>query len=218
MQAFRKIFLVAMVLAAVLAACAPAQSPQQVQGTIDTAVAMTVQAQNDMSTSVASTLTAQAPLPSATATPTLIPVVLPTLTPILDPNTATAFVVQPSGGGGSGGGSAPAAKYACSFSEVKPRINIFKLGDPIDVVWIITNTGTKNWADPVEIDYYSGTKFTDLESAVLPALKSGDRTTLSFEGNAPNTPGYYEMKFKVSQGYCFPYIDIQAIKPTGQDP
>ncbi len=216
MQAYRKVFLISMALLAILAACAPAQSPQQVQVAIETGVAMTVQAQNDMGTSVASTLTAQAPLPSATATPTLVPLFLPTLTPVLE--TATAFVVQPSGGGGGGGGSAPKKQYSCTFSEVKPLINVFKLGDPIDVVWIITNTGTKNWTDPVEINYFSGTKFTTLQSAVLPGLKSGDRTTLSFEGNAPKNPGYYEEKFKVSQGYCFPFIDIQAIKPPGLDP
>jgi hypothetical protein len=220
MQAFRKVFLIAMALWVILAACAPAQSPEQIQGVIETSVAMTVQAQNDMGTSVAATLTAQAPLPSATATPTLVPLFLPTLTPILDPSTATAFVVQPSGGGGGGGGggSAPKAKYSCTFSEVKPLINVFKLDNSFDVVWIITNTGTKNWTDPVEINYFSGTKFTSLQTTILPGLKSGDRTTLSFDGRAPKSPGYYEEKFKVSQGYCFPFIDIQAIKPPGLDP
>jgi hypothetical protein len=215
MQAFRKVFPVAIGLAVMLAACLPAQSPQQVQDAIQTGVALTVQAQNDMATSVAATLTAQAPLPSATASPTLVPLVLPTL--VLPVYTATPFVVT-SGGGGGGGGSDPKRPYSCTFSEVKPRFNQIRTGDSFDIVWIITNTGTKNWTDPIEINFFSGTNFTNLTTAPMTMLKTGDRFTLSFDARAPNNPGFYEAKFKVSQGYCFPYIDIEAVRPPGLDP
>jgi hypothetical protein len=208
---FRNAIGVVMTLAALLAACAPAQSPAQVQSQIQTGVALTVQAQNQMATAVADTLTAQAPLPSATSTPTIAPLTLPSLTPL---PSVTPFVVVPSGGGGGGGGGGGSVpNYACSFYEVKPLINVFKPGDPIDVVWIITNTGSKTWPDKKDLDYLSGTKFLTTGGGELPALKSGERVTVSFEGNAPTDPGYYEMKFKVEGGLCFPFTDIQVSKP-----
>ncbi len=208
----RKAILVVLACAALLAACAPTQNPQQVQSEIGTGVALTVQAQNDMGTAVAQTLTAEAPLPSATSSPTLVLLTLPTLTAL---PTVTPFVVVPSGGGGGG---STAAQYACTFSEVKPLINVFKPGDPIDIVWIITNTGTKDWPEKKDLDFQSGTRFSPYGGEELPPLESGERVTISFEGNAPDEPGYYHMNFKVEGGLCFPFIDIQVIKPPGQDP
>ena len=111
------------------------------------------------------------------------------------------------------GGTAP--DYACSFVEVKPLFNVFKPTDYIDIVWIITNTGKKTWDSGLDLDFLSGTHFSPYNGQELPALKSGERVTISFEGNAPSEPGYYEMKFKVQGGLCFPFIDIQVIKPPG---
>jgi hypothetical protein len=202
----------ALAAALLLAACAPAVSTEQVQMQIQTGVAQTVQAQNNLATDVALTVTAMAPTVTPTMPPTEIPQVLPTLTPVIAISTVTPFVAS---GGGGGGSSVTVPDYACSFVEVKPLINVFKPTDYIDIVWIITNTGKKNWESGLDLDYLSGTRFSPYNGQELPALKSGDRVTISFEGNAPSEPGYYEMKFKVQGGLCFPYIDIQVIKPPG---
>jgi predicted small secreted protein len=208
----RTAILVVLATAALLAACAPAQtSPEQVQSTIATSVAMTVESQNNMALAVVQTLTAQAPLPSPTASLTPIALALPA-----DPAlaTATPFVVVPPSGGSAGGNSAAdPVSYACSWREVKPKINVFKPGDPIDVVWIITNTGTKAWPSKKDLDFTSGTKMSPFVGEELPPLKSDETVTISFEANAPTKPGFYEMKFKVEGGLCFPALDIEVGKP-----
>ncbi len=204
---FRKAILVIVAVAAVLAACAPAQSADQVQMQVATGVAMTVQAQGDLAAAVAGTLTAQAPEPSPTVSPTTIPLNLPTAADIA---TVTPFVVVPPSGGGSSG-SAPL--YGCSFAELKPRTNVFKPGDPFDIVYWIKNTGTKDWPSKKDLDFLSGTKFTTTLGQELPPLKSGETTTVSFDANAPKEPGFYEMKWKVEGGLCFPFTDIEVGKP-----
>jgi hypothetical protein len=189
---------------------------QQVQDLVQQSVAQTVAAQNGMATSVAMTVEAMAPADTPTLVPTLVPASLPTLTPIVP--TVTPFVL-PSGGGGGGGGGGGAAKvvdYSCSFTEVKPLYNQFKPGDYIDFVWIITNTGKKDWPSALDLDFVNGTHFTPYMGEELPALKSGDRVTISFEGNAPDEPGFYHINFKVQGGLCFPFTDIEVIKPPGQ--
>jgi hypothetical protein len=195
-----------------LAACAPAVSTEQVQSLVATGVAETVAAQNSMATSVALTVTAMAPTVTPTPSPTQIPLDIPNLTPVVPISTVTPFVAS---GGGGGGSSAKVPDYACTFVEVKPLINVFKPTDYIDIVWIITNTGKKTWPSALDLDFVSGTRFSPYNGQELPALKSGERVTISFEGNAPSEPGYYEMKFKVQGGLCFPFIDIQVIKPPG---
>jgi Ig-like domain from next to BRCA1 gene len=204
--------IVSLVAVALLAACAPAVSTEQVQMQVATGVAQTVAAQNGMATSVALTATAMAPTITPTPPPIEMPLVLPTLTPIIAISTVTPFVASSGGGGGS---SVTVPDYACSFVEVKPLINVFKPTDYIDIVWIITNTGKKTWASGLDLDFVSGTRFSPYNGQELPALKSGEKVTISFEGNAPSEPGYYEMKFKVQGGLCFPFIDIQVIKPPG---
>jgi hypothetical protein len=206
---FRTLSLVAVGL---LAACAPAVSTEQVQMQVATGVAQTVAAQNIMATSAALTGTAMAPTITPTPSPTQVQLDIPSLTPVVPIATVTPFVA-PSGGGG--GSSVTVPDYACSFVEVKPLINVFKPTDYIDIVWIITNTGKKTWASGLDLDFVSGTRFSPYNGEELPALKSGEKVTISFEGNAPSEPGYYEMKFKVQGGLCFPFIDIQVIKPPG---
>lgn len=209
----RTAILVVLATAALLAACAPAQtSPEQVQSIVATSVAMTVESQNNMALAVAQTLTAQVPLPTATASLTPIALTLPGSDPALA--TATPFVVVPASGGSAGGNSAAdPALYACSWREVKPKINVFKPGDPIDVVWIITNTGTKAWPSKKDLDFTSGTQMSPFVGTELPPLKSDETVTVSFEANAPTKPGFYEMKFKVEGGLCFPALDIEVGKP-----
>ncbi len=205
----RKAMLVVLAMGALLSACAPAPSnTDQAQGQIATSVAMTVQAQaGGLAEAVYSTLTAQAPDPSATASPTPIPLNLPaTNTPF---PTATAFVVTPPASGG-GSVDVPPALYACTFYEKKPLINVFKPGDPFDIVWVITNTGTKAWPQYKDLRFVSGTALTSTSSIELPALKPGDSATVSFDANAPMKPGLYGMTWKVEGGLCFPNTSIEV--------
>lgn len=189
-------------------ACGPAPtglSPEQVQVQVATGVAATVEAMNSMGTGVAMTVAAVQPAAAATLAPTDVPLFLPTLTPLA---TVTPFVVQSSGGGS---GAKPAT-YSCSWTEVKPRTNVFSPGDAIDVKWIITNTGTKTWPSFKDFDFVSGTQMSTYTGQELPALKPGDQVTISFDANAPMEKGFYEMKFKVEGGLCFPALDVEVGK------
>jgi hypothetical protein len=211
----RKAILVAAALAAVLSACAPGQatpaSSEQLQSQFGTAVAMTVQAQNNMATAVADTLTAAAPLPAATATPTLVTLLLPTTDLTLP--TGTSFVVVPPSGG-SGGGSAPVQpRYACDYTSRPFDNTSFKPGDPFDVKWVITNTGTKAWPSNKDFNFFSGTLLTSVSSAVLPPLQPGHSVSYSFDANAPLKKGVYTMQWKVEGGLCFPTITIKSGRP-----
>lgn len=209
----RRAIVIAAVLATVLTACAPAQpSADQVQAQVATQVAATVQAEHQIADAANQTLTAQAPQATATLSPTPVTLNLPATQPGFA--TATPFVVVPSSGGSGGSGGA-AFDYGCTWTEIKPTINVFKPGDPIDVVWVITNTGTKAWPSKKDLTYVSGPHFSPYLGEELPALKSGETVTISFEGNAPADPGLYGMQFKVEGGLCWPKIEIQVKKPGG---
>jgi len=213
LQAAGRLGMLLLAVVLTLSACAPGMTQQQIQALIQDSVAQTVQAQNNMATAVAQTVEARAPAASATPLPTLVQVTLPTLTPIAG---ITPIVLPSGGSSGGGGGSAKVADYACSFAEVKPLYNVFKPGDYIDFVWIITNTGKKDWPSALDLDFVSGTHISPYTGEELPPLESGERVTISFEGNAPDEPGFYHMNFKVQGGLCFPFTDIEVIKPPGQ--
>lgn len=213
LHALRLLTFVVLGAAILLGACAPGMTQEQIQALVKDSVAATVEAQNGMSTAVAKTVEAMQPAASATPAGALK---LPTLTPF---PTVTPFVVQSSGGGSTGGGGSSGGNvpdYACSFTEVKPQFNTFKPNDYIDFVWIITNTGKKTWPSALDLDFVNGTHISPYMGEELPALKSGERVTISFEGNAPAEPGFYHMNFKVQGGLCFPFTDIEVIKPPGQ--
>jgi len=204
MSAFPKTILVILVALALLVACAPAQvtpSTEEIQAQVASAVAMTVAAQAN--------LTAQA---QAAASETPAPTELPTLTPILPSVTPFTFVPPPGGSGVSSAVTPPA--YSCVFTELRPRINIFKPGDPFDILWLIKNTGYKTWPSNFELNFVSGTHMTTTTYVTLPALKYGETTTVSFDANAPTEPGFYEMMYKGEGGLCFPNTDIEVGKPT----
>ncbi len=211
LKELRKAILVALTMAALVAACTPAPTtnPEQVVAQVATSVAATVQSQNDMAASVAQTMTAQAPLPSATASVTPIPLDLPTVD--LSLATVTPFVVvPPSNTTSGGGGSDPApAQYACSWREVKPRHNVFNGGVTVDVQWVITNTGTKNWGKP-DLNYVSGTKMSSFLGMELPPTDPGDSVTVNFEATTPTHKGLYGMQFRVQGGLCWPALNLQV--------
>ena len=205
MQASLKNFLLILAFLALMSACAPAQvspSAEQIQAQVASAVAMTVAAQ--------STLLAQAQ-PAATETLAATQTLIPTLTPVL-PSATPLTIVPPSGGSG-GGGSSTQPLYGCTFAELRPTINVFKPGDPFDILWLIKNTGSKSWPSNKDLNFMSGTRMTTTIFVSLPPLDSGETTTVSFDANAPKQPGNYEMKWKVEGGLCYPYTDIQVGKP-----
>jgi Ig-like domain-containing protein len=202
-------------LAILVGACLPqqaaTQSSEEIAAQISTSVAQTVEAQNQILTFVAMTVDAQntatalaqsQALPQFTSTPIQLPLASPEFT-------ATPFVVAASGGGG-GGGSSPRAQYACSWREVLPRTNIIGAGESFDVVWVITNTGTKGWPAGQDLDYVNGPKMSPFLGKELPALKPEDSVTISFVATAPTEKGLYGMQFKVEGGLCWPALNIQV--------
>lgn len=216
MQKNIRLISVLMALAIFIGACVPqqslaTQSPADVAAQVATSVAMTVDAQAQIGTFVAQTVEAQnagtaAVQPQFTAT--LVPAptsVLPTVTP---------FVISGGGGGGGGGGGSSSAQYACSWREVLPRTNTIRAGESFDVVWIITNTGTKGWPAGKDLDYVNGTKMSPFLGKELPALKPDDSVTISFVATAPTEKGLYGTQFKVEGGLCWPALNIQVGNPN----
>lgn len=212
LQTYRHAILALVLAAALLAACAPGASPEQVQMQVATGVAQTVEAQNGMATAVALTVTAMAPTVTPTSVPTEIPLSIPTLTPVVP--TATVFAALPStgSGGGGGGGSSSKATYACDV-QTRPFDNTaYKPGDPFDIKWVITNTGTATWAAGKDLDYFSGPHLTTRGGVSLPEMKTGDTYTFTADANAPAEKGFYVMTWKVEGGFCYPYVAIYSGK------
>jgi hypothetical protein len=194
---------------ALLAACAPAVSTEEVQMQVATGVAQTVAAQNGMATSVALTVTAMAPTITLTPSPTQIPLDIPSLTPVVPIATVTPFVAS---GGGSGGGSSSKATYACDV-QTRPFDNTaYKPGDPFDIKWTITNTGTATWEAGKDLEYYSGPHLTTRGGVELPKMEPGDTYTLTADANAPTEKGFYVMTWKLEGGFCWPYVAIYSGK------
>jgi hypothetical protein len=194
--------------ATLLVACAPAVSTEQVQMQVETGVAQTVAAQNSMATSVALTVTAMAPTITSTPSPTQIPLDIPTLTPVVPIATVTPFVAS----GGGGGGSSSKPTYACDV-QTRPFDNTaYKPGDPFDIKWIITNTGTATWDAGKDLDYYSGPHLTTRGGVQLPKMEPGDTYTFTADANAPTEKGFYVMTWKLEGGFCWPYVAIYSGK------
>ncbi len=208
--------LVGLALVLLLGACGPTTSGiplEQVQVLVATSVAQTVQAQNSMGTAVAMTVSALAPAATTTTSQPESPLFVPTLTPLAS---VTPFMVpQP----GSAGAAATKAKYyACDSWTVKPGdYTAFKPGDPFDIKWIITNTGTADMRAGLDLEYMSGTQLTTHPGVQLPLLKPHDTYTFTADGTTPLQKGNYVMTWKVEGGLCFPYVAITSGRP-GIDP
>ncbi|MBI3162192.1 MAG: hypothetical protein HYZ23_06765 [Chloroflexi bacterium] len=175
----------------------PQQSAQDVQSSIETAVAQTVEAQNQIGTSVAETMTAQ---PTATATATLL--ALPTLTPF-DISTPTRVPSV------SGGGSTTTPDYMCDVIRVRPYDNTeFLHGQDFDIKWTILNTGKKVWPAGYDLKYYSGPLMTNAGTVQLPEMDPKDQFSVVFDAKAPDEPGFHVMTWVVEGKLCFPYVAI----------
>ncbi len=180
---------------------------EQVQIMVATSVAQTVVAQNYMGTAVAMTVSALAP--TATVSPTEVPLNLPSFTPSA---ISTPFATIQAGAGTA------KKTYSCDAWTVKPADGTaFKPGDPFDIKWIITNTGTGDMHAGLDLEYLSGAQLTTNPGTELPYLKPHDTYTFTADGTVPLEKGRYVMTWKVEGGLCFPYVVIVSGRP-GIDP
>lgn len=207
----RKTLVVLISLIFILAACAPGQSPEQVQGQVNTAVAQTMAARQQIQDAVALTVAAQnQSLPTATdtPTPTSTPIGFPTLTPVIA--TVTPLPVHPPSGGGGGGGVPAKADYSCDVIHQRPYDNSeFRSGDKFDVKWTIVNSGTKTWRAGVDVKYLSGPQMTSVTLVQIPtALGPGDEYDIWLDAVTPDDTGFQVMTWVVEGRYCYPYVAI----------
>lgn len=196
-----------------LAACGPTSQPQatqdpaDIQHQIETAVAMTVSAQDAL------TQTAQSFEPTATNTPlaTQTAADAPTATPIIP--TATPFVVVPPtsapSSGGGGGVTVVKKDYSCDAISRKPRDNsYFKPNAHFDIKWTIVNTGKKSWPAGWDLKYFSGPKMATTTRIELPAMDPGDKYVVDLDGIAPSEQGFAVMTWTIDGQICYPYVAI----------
>jgi hypothetical protein len=201
----------AMALLFLLSACLPAQptvNPNDIANQVNTAVALTIAAQN------AQTQAAQALTPLATNTtlPTQTPENIPSPTPTV-PTVTPVVVPTTASGGGGGGGTTVKPEYACNPFPRRPRDNtVFRPNDEFDISWTIVNTGTKTMRAGLDVKYNSGTKLTSTTFVELPRLDPGDQYVVDFDAVAPEKEGTYIMTFIVEGGLCYPYTAIVVEK------
>ncbi len=203
MRAIRKSVLLSF-MAGMLAACLPAQptpSADEIRAQIATAVAMTIAVQNAQ--------TEQA-LPTATETATLTPTALPTLTPVLP--TATPFIIAPPPSSSGSGGGSYRADYSCDFTQRPFDNSVFLPGDPFNIKWVITNTGTKTWPAGQDFKYFSGPLMTGVTLIELPEMKPGATFSVKLDADAPSELGFHVMTWVVEGGLCYPYVAIQVVR------
>lgn len=207
---------------ALLVACAPGEeplSPEDVEATVNAAVAQTMEAQGQIATSVAMTVAAQ-DAATAAARPTATPIptkVLPTLTPSLP--TATPFTVAPSsgGGGGGGGGGTTSYEYSCDIIRQRPRDNTeFVRTHTFDVSFAIKNTGTATWVagkDLILLGNPGNTLIAPPGTIQLPEIEPGEIFEVGpFDAQAPDEPGHYVIDFKLEGGFCYPYVAFNVVR------
>jgi hypothetical protein len=207
-----RLLCLAIALVAGLVACSPGLSPAQVQALVETSVVGTVGAQNQMGTAVALTVSALAPAasaPAASAAASPPPLSLPTATAAAP--TVTPFTLPTSAA------QSKKPTYACDISQRPFDETAYKPGDPFDIKWTITNTGTKTWAAGLDFKYSSGTLLTSSTSFTLPAMKPNDKFSVSVDANAPIEKGRYVMTWIVEGRICSTSVVIISGRP-GIDP
>ncbi len=231
LKAFHKSLFAVLVLAVLLTACLPAQPSQdQVQSTVQSSVAQTMQAQNQVSTFVALTVQAGQPVgtetqqPGANDTPTPTPTEtsLVTLTPILIESVTPAPV---SGGGGYH--YVPPAAWSCDPDIDKRPLDSnppYAPGDHFLIKWTLLNTGTQTWPAGLDLTWFSvrsaGIAPTPMNppqiSTItgpieLPEVKPNHTYQVpTMEGIAPNLTGRWVLTWKLQGGWCFPYVIVNV--------
>lgn len=193
-------FAVMVVCASLWAACSPGFSPAQVQSLVQTAVAGTMESQSQMGTAVALTVSAMAPLATATSSRT------PTTPTAMS---ATPFVLVPTAG--------KKLVMACDISQRPSDETAYKPGDPFDIKWTVTNTGSKTMNAGMDFKYAGGTLLASRTSVELPEMKPNDTFSVSLDANAPLEKGRYVMTWIVEGGLCSTSVVIVSGRP-GIDP
>jgi len=206
----QKTLIILAALALILTACAPGQSPEEVQAQVETAVAMTVSAQEHIAQAVEMTVVAQHPSSTPTQTPTTTPTLnpFPSLTPVIP--TATPFVVNPpSGGGGGGGGSSQKADYSCDIIRIRPyAYTEINRGQDFDIKMTVINNGRLAWYQGYDLKYTGGPQMTTTTVIELPAMNPGDEYDVVLDAVAPAEYGNQTMTWMVQGQLCFGYITL----------
>jgi len=188
-----------------LAGCGPgASAPDRtmVAELIQTSVALTIAAEHVAAGNVSPSLSLETQ-ETLTPTETLIPTTTFTPSP-----TFTPFVFAPTSSGSSGG--VIQADYACEVWPYKPHDNtVFKRNESFDIVWTITNSGSKKWDAGFDLRYLSGPQMTATTIVSLPEIKPGEDITVRFDANAPNEKGFHVMTWKINN-FCYPYVAINV--------
>lgn len=179
------------------------------------------------------TLTQAEPLPTPTLTPSLTPLMVeatitatstsipPTTTP-LPTQTSTPAPTQtpitPTLTLPIGPTATSIPDYACDITAQRPFDDTkFNPGDDFDIKWTIVNTGLLTWKDGTTLTYQSGPHLTAQTKVVLPKLKPGEQTLVSFDASAVGTSGRQVMLWAVTGlkadgttviWMCYPYTRI----------
>jgi hypothetical protein len=185
------------------------------QTTIDAVVAQTLQAFSANLTSTAaaiptSTYTATATLePTATFTPKATATLAATPTKTRVPYTAVPTA------------TATSAAYSCKLVSHTPADGTkIKLNEDFDGVWVVKNTGTKNWeVGSLDLKYVSGTKFQTHGDVydVNVVIAAGADYTLIVDMKAPSAAGKYTASWMLTMdgttAFCALPLSIEAVNP-----
>ncbi len=184
-----------------LAACRPAPTPDAavVLEAVNTAVALTMEAQNATQTAQAAAAASETPPPPP-----------PTATP--QPVAPTATPIPPTLGvdtGGSGTGYTPpppkcvlVGQEPMDGAELRPE-------QDFDIVWTLQNNSTVTWPQNADISFLSGTNIGKQTLYHLPQdVPPGSSITIRIDAVAPKAEGFYvsQWAIRADQVYCRPFF------------
>lgn len=194
-------------LTGMLAACRAAATPDPavVLDAVNTAVALTMEAQ-------AATQTAQA----AQATPTLLPTWTPLPTDTLAP---TPTLIPPTVGvdvGGSGSGYTPPPPKCILLSQSPEDGVKLRPNEEFDVKWTLQNNSTTTWPQNADVTLVSGPAIARQSLVHLAQdVPPGGTVTILFDAVAPDKEGFYvsQWEIRASNVYCRPYLAFYVERP-----
>lgn len=192
----------------------PTPDPLVIQSTIDAAATqavLTIAAQLTGTALAQPTNTAtatQIPTLAATATPLATSTPLPTATNTRIPVTlAPTFTVTP-------------ANFGCSVSSSSPAAGAkYNVNDEFDAVWVVKNTGLKNWeVGTLDLKYDSGQKMQKVADVfdISTLVEPGKELTLIVDMAVPATAGKYSATWKLlmdGTALCTLPVSIEAVTP-----
>jgi len=209
------------VAAMLLSACslfapaAPTPNPVNQQATVDAIVAQTLQAYNANLTSTAAAMPTNTFTPEPTLAPTLTFTPEATATLAATPTkTRVPYTAVPTA-------TATSAAYSCKLVSHTPADGTkIKLSEDFDGVWVVKNTGTKNWEiGTLDLKYISGTKFQTKADAfdVNVVIAAGTEYSLVVDMKAPAAAGKYTAAWMLTMdgtnAFCSLPLSIEAVNP-----